>query len=105
METLLQGIPHVSIYLDDIPITGTSEDDSLKTLDQVLNCLESAGLHLKQNEYAFQLPAVKYLGHKISDDLENKVKSYMSFQQNQKTSDVAPMHTGSGLRNHDPCCT
>ena len=41
METLLQGIPHVSIYLDDILITGTSEDDYLKTLDQVLTHLES----------------------------------------------------------------
>ena len=34
METLLQGIPHVSIYLGDILITGTSEDDHLKTLDR-----------------------------------------------------------------------
>ena len=33
METLLQRIPHVSIYLGDILITGTSEDDHLKTLD------------------------------------------------------------------------
>ena len=49
METLLQGIPHVSIYLDDILITGTSEDDHLKTLDQVLTRIELAGLLLKQN--------------------------------------------------------
>ena len=66
METLLQGIPHVSIYLDDILITGTSEDDHLKTLDQVLTRLESAGLHLKQNKCAVLLPVVKYLGRKIS---------------------------------------
>ena len=66
METLLQGIPHVSIYLDDILITGTSNDEHLKTLDQVLTRLEAAGLHLKQNKCIFLLPAVKYLGHEIS---------------------------------------
>ena len=27
MENLLQGIPHVSIYLDDILITGTTETE------------------------------------------------------------------------------
>ena len=47
MENLLQGIPCVSIYLDDILITGTSEADHLSTLDKVLTCLE-AGLHLKK---------------------------------------------------------
>ena len=44
LETLLQGIPHVSIYLDYIFVTGTSEAEHLETLDQVLNRLETAGL-------------------------------------------------------------
>ena len=30
METLLQGIPHVSVYLDDILVTGASEADHLR---------------------------------------------------------------------------
>ena len=66
MENLLQGMPHVSIYLDDILVTGTSEADHLKTLDEVLNRLETAGLRLKQNKCAFLLPSVEYLGHRIS---------------------------------------
>ena len=68
MENLLQGIPHVSIYLDDILITGTSEADHLSTLDKVLTRLEAAGLHLKKSKCAFLLPSVEYLGHKISAD-------------------------------------
>ena len=62
IETLLQGIPHVSIYLDDILVTGTSEAEHLETLDQVLNRLEIAGFRLK---CAFMLDSVNYLGHKI----------------------------------------
>ena len=69
MENLLQGIPGVSIYLDDILITGSSEEaDHLSTLDKVLTCLEAAGLHLKRNKCAFLLPSVEYLGHKITAD-------------------------------------
>ena len=44
MENLLQGIPHVSIYLDDILVTGTSDADHLVTLDKVLARLKDAGL-------------------------------------------------------------
>ena len=67
MESLLQGIPHVSIYLDDILVTGTSEADHLDTLDQVLTRLEDAGLRLKQSKCAFLLLSVDYLGHRISE--------------------------------------
>ena len=39
MENLLQGISHMSIYLDDILITGTTETEHLNTLDEVLSRL------------------------------------------------------------------
>ena len=66
MENLLQGMSHVSIYLDDILVTGTSEADHLKTLDEVLGRLEAAVLRLKQNKCGFLLPSDEYLGHGIS---------------------------------------
>ena len=58
MENLLQGVPHISIYLDDILITGTSEADHLSTLDKALTRLEAAGLHLKKNKCAFLLSSM-----------------------------------------------
>ena len=66
MEGLLQGIPHVSIYLNDILVMGTSEAEHLAIFDKVLSRLEEAGLRLKRSKYAFMLPSVEYLGHKIS---------------------------------------
>ena len=62
MEGLLHGIPHVSIlYLDDILVTGASDEEHLTTLDKVLSHLEEAGLRLKHNKCAFMLPSVEYL--------------------------------------------
>ena len=47
MEGILKGIPGVSIYLDDILITGRTEEEHLTNLEQVLKQLEVSGMHLK----------------------------------------------------------
>ena len=66
METLLQGIPHVSVFLDDILVTGASEADHLRNLAEVLQRLSSAGMCLKRSKCRFMLQEVEYLGHRIS---------------------------------------
>ena len=68
MEGILRGIPHVTIYIDDILITGETEDEHLKNLDEVLTRLEGRGLRLKREKCAFMLPKIEYLGHTISAD-------------------------------------
>ena len=66
MENLLQGIPKVCIFLDDILITGATETEHLNNLHKVLTRLEQAGMHLRKDKCAFLLPQVEYLGHQIS---------------------------------------
>ena len=44
MENLLQGLSHVCVYLDDILVTGRSEEEHLQTLESVLSRLEQVGL-------------------------------------------------------------
>ena len=53
METLLQGKTNVVIYLDDILITGLTDEEHLGTLEEVLARMEQAGLHLKKSKCAF----------------------------------------------------
>ena len=66
MESLLQGIPKVVVYLDDILVTGLSEEDHLLTLQKVLQRIESSGLRLKKNKCKFMVPSISYLGYKIN---------------------------------------
>ena len=35
MDTILQGIPHVICYIDDIVVTKESEEEHLRNLDQI----------------------------------------------------------------------
>ena len=66
MEGILRGIPQVCVYLDDILVTGRTEEEHLQRLDTVLQRLEKAGMRLKRNKCAFMLKSVEYLGHNIS---------------------------------------
>ena len=65
METMLQAIPGVLVYLDDILITGRNEQEHLSNLDKVLTKLEEAGLRLNKDKCQFMQSEVVYLGHVI----------------------------------------
>ena len=68
MESLLQGLKHVAVYLDDILITGQSEADHLQTLENVLGRLEAAGMILKAAKWLFMQKMVEHLGHRITSE-------------------------------------
>ena len=81
MESILQGLPYVSVYIDNILVTGDTEEQHLLNLEEVLRRLEEAGLHLKRGKCAFLLPEVEYLGHIISTQglrpSEKKIQAIM----------------------------
>ena len=63
MESILQGIPGVAVYLDDILVSGKNEKEHLAVVEQVLDCLEEAGLLLNRDKCEFMAKSVAYLGH------------------------------------------
>ena len=65
MENILLGIPKVTVYIDDILITGTTDEEHLKTLAEVLRRLEKTGLRANMAKCKFLAPSVTYLGHRI----------------------------------------
>uniref|UniRef100_H3BC74 ribonuclease H n=1 Tax=Latimeria chalumnae TaxID=7897 RepID=H3BC74_LATCH len=66
MDSLLQGIPKVVVHLDGILITGDSEEEHAKNLQEVLKRLASAGLRLKREKCKSGVSSVVYLGHKTN---------------------------------------
>ena len=65
METLLQGIAGVVVYLDDILISSATEAENLKSLEEVLKRLSEAGLRAKRGKCTFMAPSVEFLGHLV----------------------------------------
>ncbi len=50
MESILNRISGVVVYLDDILVTGPTEEAHLAVLGEVLRRLEAAGLRLRRNK-------------------------------------------------------
>ena len=101
MVSLLGGLPHVCIYLDDILVTGESEAAHLQNLAAVLQRLESAGVHLKRAKCSFMMPEVEYLGHSISakgiQPVRGKVRAIRDAPQPE---DVSQLHSFLGMLNY-----
>ena len=62
METIAS---QVLVYLDDILVTGASQEEHMSNLKKVLSLLREAGLRLYKGKCEFMVSSVKYLGHVI----------------------------------------
>lgn len=81
MESILQGIPRVTVYLDNILVSGATEEEHLRTLDEVFERLKKAGLRAREDKCKFMVKCINYLGHQIDTDglhpLADKVTAVM----------------------------
>ena len=66
MDTILQGLPNVICYLDDILITGQSDEHHLRNLEQVLERLKAHEVRLKRDKCRFFQDSVEYLGQVVT---------------------------------------
>ena len=64
MDTIiiLQGIDG---YVDDILVTGGTENEHLERLGEVLRRLQAHGLRMKLSKCSFLKSSVEYLGHRV----------------------------------------
>ena len=92
MDNLLQGLEHVATYIDDTIITGKTEEEHLRNLDEVLRRLEEAGMRLKKKKCVFMGPEVEYLRHRINKEglqpTEEKVRAITGAPQPTQVSEL-----------------
>ena len=68
MDMILQGIEGVICYIDDILVTGPTDEEHLERLERVLQRLQEYELRVKRSKCNFCQPAVEYLGHQVDAD-------------------------------------
>ena len=101
MESLMQGLPHVVVYIDDILVTGATQQEHLHTLEEVLSRLEKAGARLKREKCKFMLPSVEYLGHRISaDGLQPTDSKIKALKEAHVPRNVSQLKAFVGLLNY-----
>ena len=67
MDTILQGLPNVICYLDDILLCGSTVEENLKYVEQVFLRLRQYGVKAKKEKCVFLSKTVEYLGHRIEE--------------------------------------
>ena len=101
MDNLLKGIKHVSVYIDDIVVTGITEEEHLKNLDEVLSRLDGVGAHLRKEKCSFFSPQIEYLGHLINEKglhhTQSKIKAIIDAPA---PSTVTELKSFLGLLNY-----
>ncbi|CAM1298625.1 Uncharacterised protein at_DN2364 [Pycnogonum litorale] len=65
MNGMFAGMRHVTVYQDDILITGANSTDHLDNLCAVLNKLNESGFQLNLGKCSFMQSSITYLGHVI----------------------------------------
>lgn len=101
MENVLAGIPNICIYLDDILVSGKSEQDHLQTLEKVFARLSAAGLTLKLAKCQFGLKSVTYLGHVIDEHgLHPSPEKVQAIKEAPRPSNVTELKSFLGFVNY-----
>ncbi|XP_045448702.1 uncharacterized protein K02A2.6-like [Melitaea cinxia] len=68
MVKLFEGVPNVTVFLDDILIHDSCLDSHIDTVNRVLQILKGNGLKIKKQKCDFLCEEVKYLGFIVSSE-------------------------------------
>ena len=101
MEGILQGIPHVHVYIDDILIADSTETEHLETLEKVMTKLGESGIKLKRKKCKFMLPSVEHLGYHISGDgIRPTNEKHRAIVDAPAPQDISQLKSFLGLVNY-----
>uniref|UniRef100_A0A1X7TWP3 Reverse transcriptase domain-containing protein n=1 Tax=Amphimedon queenslandica TaxID=400682 RepID=A0A1X7TWP3_AMPQE len=96
MDSILQGIPRVCCYIDDILISGETDEEHLQNLEAVLGRLQEHGVTVKQSKCKFLCKSVEYLGHVIDKRglhaANEKVKAIVDAPLPKNVEELSPQH-------------
>lgn len=101
MDSVLQGIPGVICYLDDILVTGESDTAHLENLEEVLRRLQEEGMRLQKDKCNFFQESVEYLGHHIdSQGVHTSDKKVKAILDTPTPQNIQELRSFLGLVNY-----
>ena len=101
MDSLLKGIKNTMVYLDDVLVTGRTNEEHLQTLDLVMERLMSAGFCLKRQKCHFMVEEVEYLGHRIDAlGIHPSGHALVAVRDAPAPVNVAELRSYLGMVNH-----
>ena len=101
MDNIMQGIPRVHCYIDDILISGVSDEEHIRNLRTVLQRLRDNGITLKVSKCQFLQESVEYLGHVVDQEGLHTAPSKLTAIRNAPTpKNIRELRSFLGLINY-----
>ncbi|XP_052259085.1 uncharacterized protein K02A2.6-like [Dreissena polymorpha] len=101
MDQILQGIPGVQCMLDDMVITGESDNVHLDNLQKVLCRLQQYGIRVNKDKCEFFVPRITFCGHEIDEQglwkCQDKVEAVLN---TPPPCDVTSLRAYLGVLNY-----
>lgn len=92
MESILAECENTVVFIDDIVIFGSTEEEHDSAVKQTLTVLNSYGILLNDHKCKFKQKEITFLGHKLSPEgvapSEDKVKSILQFRAPQTKEEL-----------------
>ena len=100
MNQVLQDVPHVFVYLDDILVATQDMEEHLTVLQQVFDRLSDNSLIISLEKCLFGTNSLDFLGHRVSSTgctpTTKKIEAVQNFQQ---PTTVKELHRFTGMVN------
>lgn len=101
IEKLLCGVEGVSNFLDDVLITGATDEEHLRRLEQVFSILEKAGLRLNKDKCQFFKDRVTFVGYVITENgLQKTDDRIAAIRDAPEPVNVTEVRAFAGLVNY-----
>ena len=75
METVVNGISNVIVYIDDLLVHSATHEEHLATLDKVLKRLVQHNIKLNLQKCVFGSKEVSYLGFRLQKKASNQAQT------------------------------
>ena len=101
MDTILQGIPNVQCFLDDIVAAGGNMEEQLHLLETVLKRLEQYGLTINKKKSIFFQRQIEFCGHVIdAQGLHKTTEKIQAIVESPKPMNVSQLRSFLGMVNY-----
>jgi len=101
IENILQDIPGVSVFLDDIKITGPEDETHLHRLEQVLLHLADRNIRINERKSEFFQNSIYYCGYKVDRyGIHKTIEKMQAIERMPRPRNVAELRSFLGMINY-----
>ncbi|XP_055527914.1 uncharacterized protein K02A2.6-like [Wyeomyia smithii] len=92
MDTIVAGLEGVTVYLDDVVVSGRTQEEHDSRLSKLLKRFEEYGIVLNSNKCQFNVEQLEFLGHELSSKgirpTANRVQAVKQFRRPNNTAEL-----------------